>query len=116
MNKELSELKKLFQELGFYELFPSESLERLYQHFNSFSLPDPMPDHATPLQWLGTWNSLVYVLRRLKGTEWIEATDKALEQDHFITKDGKPLKFGKQSVDTNIKDVKQVEKILKKHL
>ena len=116
LNKELSELKNLFEKLEFFGLFESESLERLYQHFNSFSLPDPVPDHATPLQWLGTWNSLVYVLRRLKGTEWIEATDKALEQNHFITKDGKPLKFGKQSVDTNIKDVKQVEKILKKHL
>ena len=59
---------------------------------------------------------MVHVLRRLKGTDWIEATDKALEQNHFITKEGKHLKFGKQSVDTNIKDVKKVEKILKKHL
>ena len=116
LNKELYELKNLFKELEWYELFASESLERLYQHFNSFSLRDPVPDHATPLQWLGTWNSLVYVLRRLRGTEWIEATDKSLEQNHFITKEGKPFKIGKGSVDENTSDVKDVKEILKTYL
>ena len=116
LNKELSDLKNLFEKLVFYELFESESLERLYQHFNSFSLRDPVPDHATPLQWLGTWNSLVYVLRKLKGTEWIEATDKSLEQNHFITKEGKPFKIGKGSVDENTSDVKDVKEILKTYL
>ena len=116
LNKELSELKNLFKKLEYFELFESESLERLYQHFNSFSLRDPVPDHATPLQWLGTWNSLVYVLRKLKGTEWIEATDKSLEQNHFITKEGKPFKIGKGSVDENTSDVKDVKEILKTYL
>jgi len=116
LNKELSELKNLFEKFEYLELFESESLERLYQHFNSFSLRDPVPDHATPLQWLGTWNSLVYVLRKLKGTEWIEATDKSLEQNHFITKEGKPFKIGKGSVDENTSDVKDVKEILKTYL
>ena len=116
LNKELSELKNLFEKFEYLELFESESLERLYQHFNSFSLRDPVPDHATPLQWLGTWNSLVYVLRKLKGTEWIEATDKSLEQNHFITKEGKPFKIGKGSVDENTSDVKDVKEILKIYL
>ena len=116
LNKELSDLKNLFEKFEYLELFESESLERLYQHFNSFSLRDPVPDHATPLQWLGTWNSLVYVLRKLKGTEWIEATDKSLEQNHFITKEGKPFKIGKGSVDENTSDVKDVKEILKIYL
>ena len=116
LNKELSDLKNLFEKFEYLELFESESLERLYQHFNSFSLRDPVPDHATPLQWLGTWNSLVYVLRKLKGTEWIEATDKSLEQNHFITKEGKPFKIGKGSVDENTSDVKDVKEILKTYL
>ena len=116
LNKELSELKNLLEKFEYLELFESESLERLYQHFNSFSLRDPVPDHATPLQWLGTWNSLVYVLRKLKGTEWIEATDKSLEQNHFITKEGKPFKIGKGSVDENTSDVKDVKEILKTYL
>lgn len=116
LNKDLSDLKNLFEKFEYLELFESESLERLYQHFNSFSLRDPVPDHATPLQWLGTWNSLVYVLRKLKGTEWIEATDKSLEQNHFITKEGKPFKIGKGSVDENTSDVKDVKEILKTYL
>ena len=75
-----------------------------------------MPVHATPLQRFGTWNSLVHVLRKLKGTEWIEATDKSLEQNHFITKEGKPFKIGKGSVDENTSDVKDVKEILKTYL
>ena len=116
LNKELSDLKNLFEKLVFYELFESESLERLYQHFNSFSLPDPVPDHATPLQWLGTWHSWAFVFRRLKYSGWIEATDKQIEQNHFINKNGKPMKFGKKSVDPDITDVNKVKEILKTYL
>ena len=116
LNKELSELKNLFEKLVFYELFESESLERLYQHFNSFSLPDPVPDHATPLQWLGTWHSWAFVFRRLKYSGWIEATDKQIEQNHFINKNGKPMKFGKKSVDPDVTDVNKVKEILKTYL
>ena len=116
LNKELSELKNLFEKLVFYELFESESLERLYQHFNSFSLPEPVPDHATPLKWLGTNSSWVLLFRRLRGTDWIDCTDKNLEQNHFVTKDGKPLKIHKRRVDPEAKDVPLIEDLLKKYL
>ena len=116
LNKELSDLKNLFEKFEYLELFESESLERLYQHFNSFSLPDPVPDHATPLQWLGTWHSWAFVFRRLKYSGWIEATDKQIEQNHFINKNGKPMKFGKKSVDPDITDVNKVKEILKTYL
>ena len=116
LNKELSELKNLFEKFEYLELFESESLERLYQHFNSFSLPDPVPDHATPLQWLGTWHSWAFVFRGLKYSGWIEATDKQIEQNHFINKNGKPMKFGKKSVDPDITDVNKVKEILKTYL
>ena len=116
LNKELSELKNLFEKFEYLELFESESLERLYQHFNSFSLRDPVPDHATPLQWLGTWHSWAFVFRGLKYSGWIEATDKQIEQNHFINKNGKPMKFGKKSVDPDISDVNKVKEILKNYL
>ena len=116
LNKELSELKNLFKKLEYFELFESESLERLYQHFNSFSLPDPVPDHAKPLKWLGTISSWVQLFRRLKGTGWIDCTDRDLEQNHFVTKDGKPLKIHKRRVDPEAKDVPLIEDLLKKYL
>ena len=116
LNKDLSDLKNLFEKFEYLELFESESLERLYQHFNSFSLPDPVPDHATPLQWLGTWHSWAFVFRGLKYSGWIEATDKQIEQNHFINKNGKPMKFGKRSVDPDISDVNKVKEILKNYL
>ncbi len=116
LNKELSELKNLFEKLVFYELFESESLERLYQHFNSFSLPNPVPDHAKLLKWLGTISSCVQLFRRLKGTGWIDCTDRDLEQNHFVTKDGKPLKIHKRRVDPEAKDVPLIEDLLKKYL
>ena len=116
LNKELSDLKNLFEKLVFYELFESESLERLYQHFNSFSLPDPVPDHAKPLKWLGTISSCVQLFRRLKGTGWIDCTDRDLEQNHFVTKDGKPLKIRGRRVDQELKDVLLIEDLLKKYL
>jgi len=115
LNKELSELKNLFEKFEYLELFESESLERLYQHFNSFSLPNPVPDHATPLQWLGTWHSWAFVFRRLKNSDWIEATGKQLE-NHFINKIGEPMNLGKGSVDENTSDVKDVKEILKTYL
>jgi len=115
LNKELSELKNLFEKFEYLELFESESLERLYQHFNSFSLRDPVPDHATPLQWLGTWHSWAFVFRRLKNSDWIEATGKQLE-NHFINKIGEPMNLGKGSVDENTSDVKDVKEILKTYL
>jgi hypothetical protein len=59
---------------------------------------------------------LVYVLRKLKGTEWIEATDKSLEQNHFITKEGKPFEIRGGSVNENTSDVKDVKEILKTYL
>ncbi len=116
MNKELSELKNLFEKLVFYELFESESLERLYQHFNSFSLPEPVHDHSTPLKWLGTNSSWVHLFRRLRGTDWIDFTNKDLEQNHFVTKYGKPLKIHKRRVDPEAKDVTLIEDLLKKYL
>ena len=116
LNKELSELKNLFEKLEYLELFESESLERLYQHFNSFSLRDPVPDHATPLKWLGTNSSWVLLFRRLKGTNWIDCTDKNLEQNHFMTKDGKPLKIQRRRVDPEAKDVPLIEDLVKKYL
>jgi len=115
LNKELSDLKNLFEKFEYLELFESESLERLYQHFNSFSLRDPVPDHATPLQWLGTWHSWAFVFRRLKNSDWIEATGKQLE-NHFINKIGEPMNLGKGSVDENTSDVKDVKEILKTYL
>jgi len=116
LNKELSELKNLFEKFEYLELFESESLERLYQHFNSFSLRDPVPDHATPLKWLGTNSSWVLLFRRLKGTDWIDCTDKDLEKDHFETKDGKPLKIYRRRVDLEAKDVPLIEDLVKKYL
>ena len=116
LNKELSELKNLFEKFEYLELFESESLERLYQHFNSFSLPEPVPDHATPLKWLGTNSSWVLLFRRFRGTDWIDCTDKNLEQNHFVTKDGKPLKIHKRRVDPEAKDVPLIEDLLKKYL
>ena len=116
LNKELSELKNLFEKFEYLELFESESLERLYQHFNSFSLPDPVPDHAKPLKWLGTISSWVQLFRRLKGTGWIDCTDRDLEQNHFVTKDGKPLKIRGRRVDQELKDVHLIEDLLKKYL
>ena len=116
LNKELSELKNLFKKLEYFELFESESLERLYQHFNSFSLPNPVPDHAKPLKWLGTISSCVQLFRRLKGTGWIDCTDRDLEQNHFVTKDGKPLKIRGRRVDQELKDVLLIEDLLKKYL
>jgi len=116
LNKELFELKNLFEKLVHYKLFESESLERLYQHFNSFSLPDPVPDHATPLKWLGTNSSWVLLFRRLRGTDWIDFTNKDLEQNHFVTKDDEPLKIDQRRVDPEAKDVPLIEDLLKKYL
>ena len=106
----------LFEKFEYLELFESESLERLYQHFNSFSLPEPVPDHATPLKWLGTNSSWVHLFRRLRGTDWIDFTNKDLEQNHFVTKDGKPLKIRGRRVDQELKDVHLIEDLLKKYL
>ena len=75
-----------------------------------------MPDHAKPLKWLGTISSCVQLFRRLKGTGWIDCTDRDLEQNHFVTKDGKPLKIHKRRVDPEAKDVPLIEDLLKKYL
>ena len=41
-----------------------------------------MPNSSIPIQWLSAKYKLVYLLRRLKGSSSIEATDKQLEP-HF---------------------------------
>jgi hypothetical protein len=121
----MEKFKSLFEEFEFIELFESESLQHLHEHFKEKHFrPEPVPAKAQPLIWKGTNNSLVCVVRRIRANieSWTDATDAAWEQNHFVVipkKKGLPRGKGLRIAGWTLQesyDLSWVESILKEKL
>ena len=113
VNMGFSKLMSIFSDLEKQGFIKEGTILELYNHFTESLLKEITPSSATPIQWLPAKYKLVYLLRRLKGSSSIEATDKQLEP-HFSVQ-GQPFKIQRYSIkDTDDNSV--VEQILKSHL
>ena len=113
VNMGFSKLTSIFSDLEKQGFIKEGTILELENHFTKSLLKEMMPNFSIPIQWLSAKYKLVYLLRRLKGSSSIEATDKQLEP-HFSVQ-GQPFKIQRYSIkDTDDNSV--VEQILKSHL
>ena len=113
VNMGLSKLTSIFSDLEKQGFIKEGTILELENHFTESLLKEMTPNSSIPIQWLSAKYKLVYLLRRLKGSSSIEATDKQLEP-HFSVQ-GQPFKIQRYSIkDTDDNSV--VEQILKSHL
>ena len=95
VNLGFSKLTSFFSDLEKQGFIKEGTILELENHFTKSLLKEMMPNSSIPIQWLSAKYKLVYLLRRLKGSSSIEATDKQLEP-HFSVK-GQSFKLQKYS-------------------
>ena len=109
----MDKLTSLFADLEQQGMVAEGTTANLANHFTESALKKAVPDGATQIDWKGRKYELVHLLRRLRGSGWLNEQDTSLEP-RFTLK-GKPFKMRHYPIKTTDK-LERIESILKKHL
>jgi len=110
---EINKIVSLFTDFEQQGMVDKATVSNLTNHFTESAKKEPVPDHATPINWKERKYELVHFLRKIRGRDWLGARDTDLEQ-HFTLK-GKPLKIQNYSIKAT-DNLKRIKEILKAHL